>query len=187
MDGCASQGCPHGADTPRGYVEAGTIRLAPNTTLFVQNSGTAVNFAGLTVGTGGLTIVPSGAQPAIVYAFGRQLNADGTYTLNIPFFRQVNFSRGASSGYTNPSEFNRCFINSGLCFGAVPQGPVTSRPVPTGPFLVPPQAPPGNPLDSSAFAAEPLIEEPVTSGSDSTLWAAPGEDDEDDETEGTPR
>ena len=173
----------NGPDTPRGYVEAGTIRLAPNTTLFVQNSGTAVAFAGLTVGAGGLAIVPSGAQRAVVYAFGRRLNADGTFTLNIPFFRQVNFSRGASAGYTNPSEFNRCFINSGLCFGAVPQGPLTSRTVPTGPFLIPPQEPPGDPLDASAFAAEPLIEEPVTSGSDWTLWIGPGEDDDEEEEE----
>jgi hypothetical protein len=182
----------NGPDTPRGYVEAGTIRLAPNTTLFVQNSGTAIDFAGLTVGAGGLTIVPSGNQRAIVYAFGRQLNADGTATLNIPFFRQVNFSRGASAGYTNPSEFNRCIINTGFCSGAVPQGPLTSRSVPTGPFLLPPQEPPGDPLDISAFAAEPLIEEPVTSGSDSTLWADPfgdddDDDDDDDESEGARR
>jgi hypothetical protein len=46
---------------------------------------------------------------------------------------------------------------------------------------MPPQEPPGEPLDETAFSAEPLIEEPVTSGADSTLWIGPDDDDDDDD------
>lgn len=173
-----------GADAPRGFVEAGTVRLAPGRTLFVQNSGNAVSFAGITVGAGGLTIVPSGEQPAAVYAFGRRLNPDGSFTTNIAFFRQVDFSRGQSAGYTDQSEFNRCIINTGLCgsvFGGSPPG--SGRDPIRGPglFPLPPAGAADDLIDASAFAAAPLIEEPVTSGADSTLWTDPEEDDDEDD------
>jgi hypothetical protein len=169
-----------GADLPRGHVEAGGIRLAPLRTLFVQNSGTAASFAGLTVGTGGLEIDPSGASRAVVTAFGRRLNADGSFTTNIPFFLQVDFNRGDSAGYTNESEFNRCLINAGFCGGPIRFAP---RPDYSRIFQLPlRELPPGDPLDESDFLAEPLIEEPVTSGADSALWADPDDhDDEDDD------
>lgn len=174
-----------GADRPQGQIEANAIRLAPTRTLFVRNSGTAAAFAGITVGPGGLVIDPSGAGPATVFAFGRRLNADGSVTTNIPFFRQVDYSRGSSSGYTNQSEFNRCLINAGFCGDAVIAFPPPD--VPRDIFRVPPQAPPGDPIETD-FLAEPLIEEPVTSGSDSTLWIGPDDDeDEDDEDEAEPR
>jgi hypothetical protein len=168
----------NGADRPRGLVEAGGIRLAPTRTLFVQNSGTAASFAGLTVGGGALEIDPSGNSRAVVNAFGRRLNPDGTFTTNIPFFLQVDFNRGDSAGYTNESEFNRCIINTGFC-----GGPIRFAPRPDYPrlFPLPPREPPGDPLDESDFLAEPLIEEPVTSGADSTLWADPDDDDDDED------
>jgi hypothetical protein len=172
-----------GADVPLGYVEAGTVQLAPRTTLFVQNSGTATAYAGITVGAGGLEIVPSGAQPAIVYAFGRRLNADGSFTLNDAFFRQVDFNRGAAPGYTNPSEFNRCFIVSGLCPRAFNRVPGSSFVWLGGPTREQIELAEDEVLDESAFAAEPLIEEPVTSGADSTLWIGPDDDDGEDEDE----
>ena len=178
-----------GPDAPRGWIEAGAITLAPRTSLYVQNSGTAAGFAGLTVGTGGLTIRPSGTQPASVFAFGRRLNPDGSYTTNIPFFFQVDYSFANSPGYTNDSEFNRCLINNPRCgapFGGIPGG---SRDFVLRSFPLPPQEPPGEAIDEDSFAARPLIEEPVTSGSDSTLWFDPddelgdGEDEDEDEDE----
>ena len=53
-----------GADVPRGYVEADDVTLATGGTLFVQNTGfgmgtfaTGLDFAGVTVGPGGLVII----------------------------------------------------------------------------------------------------------------------------------
>jgi hypothetical protein len=170
-----------GADQPRGAIEADGVTLAPRTTLFVQNSGTPAAFAGITVGPGGLTLRPSGNAPASVYAFGNRLNPDGSFTTNIPFFFQVNYSFGNSAGYTNQSEFNDCLINNPRC--GVPFGGIrgTTPDFFFGHFPIPPQEPPGEPIDESGIGARPLIEEPVTSGSDSTFWADP--DDEDDEEE----
>ncbi|HEY0014618.1 MAG TPA: hypothetical protein VGB79_17380 [Allosphingosinicella sp.] len=168
-----------GADRPCGQIEANAVRLAPVRTLYVRNSGTAAAFAGITVGPGGLVIDPSGNAPASVYAFGRRLNADGSFTTNIPFFRAVDYSRGSSAGYTDESEFNRCIINRFFCGGAF----VPPPDYPRGIFRVPPLQPPGDPLEPLDFLAEPLIEEPVTSGSDSTLWTGPDEDEDDEEEE----
>jgi hypothetical protein len=170
-----------GPDNPRGWIEAGAITLAPQTSLYVENSGTPAAFAGLTVGAGRITIRPSGRGPASVFAFGRRLNPDGSYATNIPFFFQVDFSRANSAGYTNDSEFNRCLINAPRCgapFGGVPGG---SRDFVLRSFPIPPQEPPGETIDEDAFAAEPLIEEPVTSGADSTLWIGPNDGDEDED------
>ena len=179
----------NGAATP-GPIEADRVVLAPGFSLFVQNSGTAVDFAGITVGPGGLSIDPSGAGPAMVYAFGRRLNADGTVTSNIDFFGQVDFNRGASSGYTNVSEFNRCVINNGFCRGAgnvpgadSPFGALSARDVirrQSWIWALLASAAPGD-YDDFSFGAEPLIEEPVTSGADSSLWTDPEDDDEDDD------
>ena len=169
-----------GADQPRGAMEADGVTLAPRTTLFVQNSGTPAAFAGITVGQGGLTLQPSGDAPASVYAFGNRLNPDGSFTTNIPFFFQVNYSFGNSAGYTDQSELNDCLINTPRCgapFGGIPG---TTPDFFFGHFPIPPQEPPGEPLDESGIGARPLIEEPVTSGSDSTFWADP-DDDEDEE------
>ncbi|HEX8526292.1 beta strand repeat-containing protein [Allosphingosinicella sp.] len=170
-----------GAEVPRGYVEAGAVRLSPGSTLFVQNSGNAINFAGITVGPGGLEIVPSGAQPAIVYAFGRRLNIDGTYLTGRAFFGQVDFNRGDPPGYTNASEFNRCIINSGLCPSAFGNVPGSSSVFLRGPTREQIEGSADDEIDDSLFDAEPLIEEPVTSGSDSTLWVGPDDDDDDDD------
>jgi hypothetical protein len=170
-----------GADRPHGQVEANGVRLAPTRTLYVRNSGTVAAFAGITVGPGGLVIDPSDNAPASVYAFGRRLNADGSVTTNNQFFREVDYRRGSSAGYTDESEFNRCIINRFFCGGAFIPPPDYPRNL----FRLPPLQPPGDPLEPLDFLAEPLIEEPVTSGSDSTLWTAP-EEDEDDEEEQRP-
>jgi len=172
-----------GADAPRGWIEAGAVTLAPRTSLYVQNSGTPAASAGITVGAGGLTIRPSGNGPASVFAFGRRLNPDGSFTTNIPFFRQVNYSFANSAGYTDDSEFNRCLINNPRCgapFGGLPGG---SSDFVLRSFPIPPQQPTGEAIDEDSFAARPLIEEPVTSGSDSTLWTDPDEDDDDEDEE----
>ena len=184
----------NGADVPRGYVEAGAVTLNTSGTLFVQNTApargtfaTGIDFAGITVGPGGLTI-RSSATPATVTAFGRQLNADGSFTTGYDFFFAVNFqtAAGATLGnaYSGASTFNTCIIVTGQCAPRPPLNAVPGRDPTTGPtggshaLLLPPGAERDELVDTS-FATEPLIEEPVTSGGESILWNADCDHDHD--------
>ena len=105
-----------GPEAPRGYIEAGDVLLFAGDTLFVQNSGTPTSFAGITVLENTLTIIPTGDEPLQVLAFGRRVNADGSYVTNDRFFQEVDFQQGpAGAGYTDASELNTCKINAGVC------------------------------------------------------------------------
>ncbi|MGZ8346659.1 MAG: DVUA0089 family protein, partial [Allosphingosinicella sp.] len=85
-----------GAVNEAGYLQAGGIGLFSGGNIFVQNTGTATNFAGLTVGGGGLLIgsvsqVPGGGGAASfrgtlitandVLTFEFTINSDRTVTL----------------------------------------------------------------------------------------------------------
>jgi filamentous hemagglutinin family protein len=174
-----------GADVPRGYVEAGGVTLATGGTLFVQNTGfgmgtfaTGLDFAGITVGPGGLTIIAN-APASQVTAFGRRLNPDGSFTTGYDFFFAVDYRTGGAAGgagrYTAASTFNTCIIVTGQCPARPPNDTIPGRDPTTGPtggsasIQLPFGAEQDDLVDTS-FAAEPLIEEPVTSGGESTLW-----------------
>ncbi|HYG46425.1 MAG TPA: hypothetical protein VD846_00650 [Allosphingosinicella sp.] len=170
---------------PRGYVEAGGVHfivnqpqgVGPPGTLFVQNTGAHfADLAGVTVGAGGLKISPVGL--ATVRGFGRRLNADGSFTAGDSFFTLAVFDR-ISGGFTDDSELNLCNINSGQCPGRLPPAarPALTRIV-LGPLLPPQAEPRGDVIDAAALSDIPLIDEPVTSGGDSSLW---DEDEEEDE------
>ncbi|HEX6376799.1 MAG TPA: hypothetical protein VFZ91_13895 [Allosphingosinicella sp.] len=172
----------------RGYIEAGGVNFVvvqpngngPPGTLFVQNTGpNFATLAGVTVGAGGLTVSPAGL--ASVQGFGRRQNADGSFTTGDAFFRMAAFDR-AGGAFTDDSEFNRCNINSGLCPQTLP-GP--GRPALTtvvlGPLLPPEAEPRDDVIDASGLADTPLIDEPVTSGGDSSLWSGDDDDEEEDD------
>jgi hypothetical protein len=171
----------------RGYLEAGDVTLSARDTLFVQNSGSLISFAGITVRQNTLRIVPTGTQPLRVFAFGRRINPDGSFVTNTPFFAEVEFEgRGGAVGYTDESQFNLCFINSGVC-----RLPSPDQTLPGGSEIIEEPvdgsddgardggSPPNNELVDTSFADEPLIEEPVTSGGDSILWDCDNDDDGD--------
>ena len=177
---------------PRGHIEAADVALRAGETLFVQNSGDAGAFAGITVVGNSLTITPTGDAPLVVYAFGRRLAADGSFVTNDQFFAEVVFEdRGGTVGYTDESEFNRCVINTGVCPAVEPE---TGLDIPEGPDIIeepigglfnlafPDNG--GDDLVDTTFSADPLIEQPVTSGGDSILWDCDmdgdGDCDEDD-------
>jgi len=181
---------------PRGYVEAFDVFLSPRGTLFVQNSGTATDFGGITVGSSTLTINAGTTNtPADVYAFGRSIRADGSMSTGNTFF----FEGVYNGNYTAGSELNLCNIPTRTCPAPPPEEPAFPNPTPTSEEIEPqvgdPQTPlnplddPEDPIDTAA--AEPLIEEPVTSGGDSSAWTEDDEDDDEDEEEegrqGTPR
>ena len=179
-----------GPDEPRGYIEGGDVRLFAGDTLFVQNSGTSTFFAGITVLENTLTIIPTGVEPLQVLAFGRRINADGSYVTNDRFFAEVEFQQGpAGGGYTDASELNTCKINTGVCRvrgpGTLTPGgsDIVEEPVDGPEFF---NQPPGadDELVDTSFADDPLIEEPVTSGADSILWDCDRDDDDDGDCDG---
>jgi filamentous hemagglutinin family protein len=179
-----------GADVPRGYVEANAVALNSGGTLFVQNSGlglgtfaTGLDFGGVTAGPGGLIVRSTGPAPATVTAFGRRLNADGSFTTGYDFFFAVNFSP-APGNFTAGSTFNTCIIPTGQCAARPPANAIPGRDPTTGPtggsdsVQLPPGAE-GDDLVDTSFATEGLIEEPVTSGGESILWGRDCDRDDD--------
>ncbi|HEV2815949.1 MAG TPA: hypothetical protein VGW40_01805 [Allosphingosinicella sp.] len=178
-----------GADVPRGHVEANAVTLNTGGTLFVQNSGfglgtfaTGLDFAGITAGPGGLTIRSTGPGQATVTAFGRRMNADGSFTTGYDFFFAVNFQTPPS--FTAGSTFNTCIIPTGQCPARPPANAIPGRDPTTGPTggsdvvqLL--RGGEGDDLVDTSFATEPLIEEPVTSGGESILWQEDCDRDDD--------
>lgn len=159
-----------GPVAPRGYIEGGEILLTVGQTLFVQNSGSVAEQAGITVVQNTLTIDPAGTD-VDVYAFGRRINPDGTFLINIPYFREVEF--GNRNAYLRTAEFNQCVIVSPACGGDgnVPIGnEVIEGPIDEAEESVPPPNPDRQEFVDVSFASESLLEEPVTSGGDSSVW-----------------
>jgi hypothetical protein len=107
-----------------GYLVAGGISFEVGQNLFVQNTGTATDFAGLTVGSGGLSIssqsrvategffAAAESDSITVVAFGRQQNPDGTFTTGREFYNQTNFNQAEGTSYTDDSELNGLSINN---------------------------------------------------------------------------
>ena len=177
-----------------GYLQAGgiTFRIgtaAPGATLFIQNSGPLDDPRGLTVGAAGLTIAPQQNRAATVVGFGRRRNDDGSFTTGDAFFATVNYDR-TNGTFTDESEINLCKVNSGIC-------PSTPEPPGVDPRTLIPVSLPGSEnvlgpllperdeamssaplIDAGSLNAAPLIEEPVASGGDSSLWT--GDEDEED-------
>lgn len=168
-----------GTAAPRGYIEGGEILLRVGDTLLVQNSGTAEEYAGITVVQNTLTVQPVSQDPIDVYAFGRRINADGSFVVNSPYFREVEF--GTGSRYLASAEFNLCAIASGVCPDDAPPEPppppefpigseVIEGPVEDTEESVPAPNPDRQEFVDVSFATESLLEEPVTSGGDSGVW-----------------
>ena len=98
-----------------GYIQAGGVTATMlGSSLLVQNSGTAENPAGLTVGDGGLTVINLGNDPATVIVYGQQMNSDGTVVGGDAFVENVDFS--GSGGFSGDSSVNGCDV-SGTCAG----------------------------------------------------------------------
>ncbi|HST35796.1 MAG TPA: hypothetical protein VLK25_04110 [Allosphingosinicella sp.] len=183
-----------GNEAERGYVEADRIVLASGGTLFTQNSGPVFSpaYAGITNGPGGL-VIRATAPGVNVNAFGRRLNADGTYTVGDAWFFLASYQAGGGAGapgsFAAGATFNTCIIPTGQCPSRPPGDPVPGRDPTTGPtggsdsILLPPGAEADDLIDTS-FAAEGLIEEPVTSGGDNSLWETDCDRDNDGQCDG---
>jgi hypothetical protein len=180
-----------GTEVPRGYVEANGVTLVSGGTLYVQNTGSTAqftqDFAGITTGSGGLTVTAA-APNTNVTAFGRRLNADGSFTTGDAFFFASTYNTaggaGAAGSFTPGAALNTCIIATGQCPARPPTVPVPGgADAINGPFgdliggstggssgVLSAAGGGQDDLVDSSFAAEPLIEEPVTSGSEAGLW-----------------
>ena len=187
----------NGGNNPEGNVIAGGMLLTTGETLFVQNSGTDSDFAGLTIGAGELAIRSSGEQPVTVIAYGQRRNSNGTFTGGTEFFGQVDFGTDSGTQYAEGSKFNNCFIGA-TCAVPPPPPPVAGPESILGPVGLmngPMAGGFGEPAGSESEAGEEesaesiaatlglistggvstelIIDEPVTSGSDSNQWNCP--------------
>ncbi|HEX6603735.1 MAG TPA: hypothetical protein VF027_02495, partial [Sphingomicrobium sp.] len=185
----AMVGTNAGSVVPEGWLIAGGMTLGIGNTLFVQNSGAANDFAGITVGDGGLTIQTTGQAAAQVVAYGRKFNADGTFTTGNAFFNLVDFGVGEGSLYTDLSEFNECLINSGCQLGQGSGGPGPEDILGPIDLMGDPQetteggtgdeddaaggrgsAARDELIDAGSLTEDQLIDEGVTSGGDNNQW-----------------
>jgi hypothetical protein len=190
-----------GADNQDGNLRAGAIRGEVSGSFLVQNSGTADNPAGISVGEGGLTIVNSGESPALAIVNGHQVGPGGQIAGGNDFLPTVAFEGDA--GFAEASTVNGCSIISGC---ALPPPPPPPPPEPTfqfgaesilGPIGLMTNAEnegdnggngddgegDGNTndeldillfgLNSGQNAFDPLVDDPVTSGNDAITSGGP--------------
>ena len=134
----AALGVNSGTSNPLGFVGAGGIDAFTSGTFFVQNSGTAADMGGITVGNTGLFIDNSNGAipppPVTVTIFGRQLNSDGTSATNAAFAATVRTIGTFTAGSTI----------SGVPIGTAPPPP-SPPPAPPPPAPPPPSPPPPAP------------------------------------------
>lgn len=122
-----------------GYVRAGAIDVTMlGSSFYVQNSGTADDFAGITVGDGGLTITNSGEVPANVNIYGLQANSNGTFVTNEDFANLVGES-GITGSIAAGSMINGCEIGV-VCGSTTPPPPPPPPPSPEVPDLGGPES-----------------------------------------------
>jgi hypothetical protein len=115
-------GTNNGAVNPDGYLQAGGITVTMlGSSFLVQNSGSAEQPGGLTVGDGGLHIVNQGSDPATVILFGQQKGGNGTVVTGDDFFEQVDFT--GEGGFSGESAVNGCGVSGG-CTPAQEEAPV---------------------------------------------------------------
>ncbi len=194
-----------GSDDPLGYLRAGTMQLIAGRSLLVRNTGTSSEPGGILVGEGGLSINGrfDDGDPSLldVFAYGRRQNSDGTFVVGAAFYELVNFNRvgDVATSYLDGSKFNDCDINTGECdqvsIDIIDLLPPLNNPVIIDlPVSKMNQIPPAEDETDSKFgidfpglveapllSQDALIEDPVTSGGDSSLYAV---DDDDENHEG---
>ncbi|OAN82095.1 hypothetical protein A8B77_12970, partial [Erythrobacter sp. EhN03] len=133
-----------GSDDPLGYLRAGDVSLNIGSSLLVRNTGTTAEPGGITV-SGQLSVAGfldedgstqfPGQDPIDVFAYGRQVDADGNAVVGEEFFGLVEYNRVQTDdnivvSYTDGSQLNDCVINTGDCGGDEPPPP---PPPPTPP------------------------------------------------------
>ena len=152
-----------------GFVGADSVAIGVSNSLFGQNSGTADNIAGITVGAGGFSIANTGATPATVNVYGRQVIGGSTVT-GIAFMTAANLTGSFVSGST----INGCEIGT----DCAPPAQKIVVPWLNGVAKVTDDSKEDRKdvdvvidvSELSGGADDDLVEAGVTSGSDSSAW-----------------
>ncbi|OBV10016.1 beta strand repeat-containing protein [Erythrobacter dokdonensis] len=194
-----------GSDDPLGYLRARLISLGAGGQLLIRNTGTTTEQGGVLVGAGGLSIFAdpqyNQGTPLDVFAYGRRQRDDGTFVTGEEFFNEVNFNRAVPNAttYLDAAAFNDCIINTGVCPTPPPPTPPPSRdtelPPLNNPTVIVDPVNAGDPVGPSPveqdekfgmdfperpeaplISEEPLLDDPVASGSDASVYAPPEEE-----------
>lgn len=189
-----------GSDDPLGYLRGREVRIDVGRSLLVRNTGVEFEGGGILVGDGGLSITGPGSSQSTtsaqldVFAYGRRQAADGSFILGEAFFDEVNFNRIApgSTTYLDAAAFNDCIINTGICPEPPPptESPIELVPEINNPVIIeeplqtggePPMTAeeeeerfgmdfPERP-DAPLISEDPLLDDPVSSGGDASLYS----------------
>ncbi|MEE4316537.1 MAG: hypothetical protein V2I74_06095 [Erythrobacter sp.] len=195
-----------GSDDPLGYLRARLISLGAGGQLLIRNTGTTTEQGGVLVGAGGLSIFAdpqyNQGTPLDVFAYGRRQRDDGTFVTGEEFFNEVNFNRAVPNAttYLDAAAFNDCIINTGVCPTPPPPPPPppsrdTELPPLNNPTVIVDPVTSGDPTGPSPveldekfgmdfperpeaplISEEPLLDDPVASGSDASVYAPPEEE-----------
>ncbi|QYU67176.1 hypothetical protein J4558_19810 [Leptolyngbya sp. 15MV] len=126
-----------------------------------------------------------------VFGYGRRQNSDGTFVVGAAFYELINFNRvgDVATDYLQGSEFNDCDINTNECERPVVDiidmlPPVNNPIIFDVPVSKTNPIPPAEDESDSQFgidfpglveapllSQEALLDDPVTSGGDSALYA----------------
>jgi hypothetical protein len=129
-----------GTSNPLGFVGADGITVLPGGTFFVQNSGTADDMGGISVGDAGLLLENVEAAAGSVTIYGRQIKSDGTTVAGTDFAGTVRTFGTFASGST---------VNG------VPLGSAPPPPPPPPPPPLPALAAPG--VGAAVVKSTPLL------------------------------
>ncbi|MGQ0588034.1 MAG: beta strand repeat-containing protein [Sphingosinicella sp.] len=169
-------GANNGPVNDAGYLQAGRLQLsAPSSTIYVQNTGVSNGDPdqrrGFTANALELVTSATGSTPTEIFINGRLATPDGGFVtgFGVIVLAEISGPDGTSPNLNALSRINNCLITTGRCTPTeIVEGP---DPI-TGPVEDP--APialaVSDDLIDTGFDTESLLEEPVTSGSDTSLW-----------------
>ncbi|WP_114952802.1 beta strand repeat-containing protein [Sphingosinicella terrae] len=204
-----------GPNNPEGYLQAATIVFSfdgepgePPKAVFIQNSGDDTTFGGVATRVPGLVFAleddDDEAVQLRVIAYGAGLDASGNVVTGSAYFDGIAFGEAPAITYSDDSEFNGLFVNTGLParpgLGQVEGGAIVGSEVISGPLAQVVTFEPGEEdrdvafgaafptlIDTADLVIDAAIDQAVASGGDAALWrAGADQDDEDDEDQQEP-
>ncbi|GAA5054544.1 hypothetical protein GCM10023208_17490 [Erythrobacter westpacificensis] len=197
-----------GTTEPFNYVSAGTVSLAALEYLYGQNTGNADHFGGIEVSLGGAGLFVSQIDPAsgvpplraIFYGLASD-SVNDTFEFDEEFFFNTVASGTLSGPFDDSATLNDCVINTAVCPSITPrpedapQGPIQNEVLVRNPVSGEQTEDPSRSFtnrfgvefpalfDAPLISEDERIDDPVTSGGDSALYALDAQDDENDEEE----
>jgi hypothetical protein len=199
-----------GPDNPEGYLQAAIIEFSfdgepgePQKGVYIQNSGSDTLFGGVATRVPGLIFTledddDEAAQVRLI-GYGAGLDASDNVVTGPAYFNGVEFGEAPRITYSDDSELNGLFVNTGLParpgLDQLEGGAIVGSEIVAGPLaqVVTPEtgeeerdiafgaAFPGL-IDAADLTLESMIDQPVASGGDSAQWRG-GEDDKDEDEE----